>query len=251
MNLPPSGLHLPGCWMNSAGSMGFAPDGRIHFPEPMAAFITHPISRLPRSPAERRICLPFAGGFLLHTGLPNPGLRVILKQMGTRWARAGMPIWVHLLAESPTQLAEMTRELEDQEGVEALEISIPPHFTPSQALELASAGLGELPLVIHIPITRAGESWLDRLPEMGISAISLGAPRGTLPLPDGGQVTGRLYGPALFPLTLAAVKASVGLKLPVIAGAGIFGREQAEALLKAGAAAVQLDAVLWRGWFEN
>jgi NAD(P)H-dependent flavin oxidoreductase YrpB (nitropropane dioxygenase family) len=36
--------------------------------------------------------------------------------------------------------------------------------------------------------------------------------------------------------------------VPVIAGAGVFSRNAADDLLACGAAAVQLDMVLWRGW---
>jgi len=38
--------------------------------------------------------------------------------------------------------------------------------------------------------------------------------------------------------------------LPVIAGGGVYTPEQAQALLDAGALAVQLDSVLWRGEFS-
>jgi NAD(P)H-dependent flavin oxidoreductase YrpB (nitropropane dioxygenase family) len=35
------------------------------------------------------------------------------------------------------------------------------------------------------------------------------------------------------------------LQVPLIAGGGVYRREQAQSLLRAGAAAVQLDGVLW------
>ena len=81
----------------------------------------------------------------------------------------------------------------------------------------------------------------------GLAALSLGPPRGLLPAPDGGLARGRLYGPAVFPLALATVKALSRFGVPVIGGGGVYRMEQAEAMLGAGAMAVQLDAVLWRG----
>ncbi|MBI4929052.1 MAG: hypothetical protein HY835_14890, partial [Anaerolineae bacterium] len=48
-------------------------------------------------------------------------------------------------------------------------------------------------------------------------------------------------------MTCEAVLRMISLDLPVIAGAGIYSQEQAELLLRLGASAVQLDAVLWRG----
>jgi hypothetical protein len=86
-----------------------------------------------------------------------------------------------------------------------------------------------------------------------VAAVSLEAPRGALPDAAGRLVNGRLYGPALFPQTLAVARSLVKLGIPVIAGPGIFSAAQAELLLANGVLAVQLDAVLWKdpaflGW---
>ena len=62
-------------FLNAAGSLGFAPDP--HSPldlSRLGAFITNPVSSQPRTPASGPRYLPFSGGFLLHTGHPNPGL---------------------------------------------------------------------------------------------------------------------------------------------------------------------------------
>ena len=67
--------------MNAAGALGFIPNRRAPFDLGcLGAFVTNPISLSPRQPAENRVILPFAGGFLLHTGLPNPGLRAALTE---------------------------------------------------------------------------------------------------------------------------------------------------------------------------
>ena len=60
---------------------------------------------------------------------------------------------------------------------------------------------------------------------------------------------GRLYGPSIFPQTLASVQETASIGVPVIAGGGVYQQAQVEALIEAGAIAVQLDAVLWSlGW---
>jgi dihydroorotate dehydrogenase len=46
---------------------------------------------------------------------------------------------------------------------------------------------------------------------------------------------------------MAAVQTLTRRGIPVIGSSGIFTPAQAEAMLQAGAIAVQLDAVLWRG----
>jgi dihydroorotate dehydrogenase (NAD+) catalytic subunit len=86
---------------------------------------------------------------------------------------------------------------------------------------------------------------LDKLASLGASAISLGAPRGWLPGDSGKLTGGRLYGPAILPLALAAVRSLRRQALPVIAGGGVYCKADGEALLAAGAAAVQIDSVLW------
>jgi dihydroorotate dehydrogenase (NAD+) catalytic subunit len=85
--------------------------------------------------------------------------------------------------------------------------------------------------------------------DTGAAAISLGAPRGTLPGAAGKLIKGRLFGPAVFPLALEMIQRLLRLGSPVIGGGGVYTPQQAEAMLRAGAAAVQLDAVLWRGGF--
>ncbi len=241
-------IPLASPYMNAAGSLGFAPPAAWPLPERMGAFVTHPISLARRTPAASRALLPFAGGFLLHTGLPNPGLRTVLRAYAARWARASLPIWAHLIPENPSQAAEMVARLENVEGVLAIELSLPPGAGPQEGLEFASAALGELPLAFCIPLDRAAGPWVAELAGLGVAAFTLSAPRGCLPGPAAMPVSGRLYGPALFPQVMSALLALKPLGVPLIAGAGVFSRADAAALLSAGAAAVQFDAALWKGY---
>ncbi len=136
-------------FVNAAGMLGFAPDSHnMPFIDRLGAFITNPISRTPRQPAGNRACLPFSGGFLLHTGLPNPGISRVIKQNQRRWASASLPIIVHLLVERPDSLAEMVRKLEGLENILAVELGLPPDCTPDQLKDFAAAASGELPGVV-------------------------------------------------------------------------------------------------------
>jgi dihydroorotate dehydrogenase len=76
----------------------------------------------------------------------------------------------------------------------------------------------------------------------GASAVSLGAPRGKLV-----GISGRMYGSGVFPLALRAVESLAGCGVPVIGAGGVYQQRDLEAMLAAGAFAVQVDAVLWRG----
>lgn len=233
-------------WMNAAGTLGFSPSARWAWPQAPGAFVTNPISLLPRTPAKNRALLRYPGGFLLHGGLPNPGLARVLRQHAAAWKRSSLPVWVHLLAERPEEIHSMVLALEEVEGVAAVEVGLPPEADAGLALELISAAQGELPVAACVPLNLAGQAWLAKLAGMGVRALTLGAPRGTLPNAAGALVQGRLYGPGLYPLMLSALTRFRSLGLPLIAGVGAFTVQQGEALLQAGASAVQLDAALWR-----
>jgi dihydroorotate dehydrogenase len=61
--------------MNAAGMLGFAPDMRAAVPwDELGAFVTNPISLRPRTATQAPAVIEYPG-FLLHTGLPNPGLK--------------------------------------------------------------------------------------------------------------------------------------------------------------------------------
>jgi dihydroorotate dehydrogenase (NAD+) catalytic subunit len=111
--------------------------------------------------------------------------------------------------------------------------------------------LGELPLIFCLPVEQV-LSLGPRLMQEGAQAISISAPRGALPLtpapsPNGrGELlTGRVYGPALFPRALETVYSAAKLGLPIIGAGGVWSKENADAMLSAGAPAVQVDAALW------
>jgi dihydroorotate dehydrogenase (NAD+) catalytic subunit len=239
-------------WMNAAGSLGFAPDrhGPVELSR-LGAFVTHPISLEKRTPAHGVRYLAFPGGFLLHTGYPNPGLRTAIRRYGDQWGRSPIPVIVHLLCQRVDELAQAVQRLEGVSGVTGIELGLPPEIDAGQAAALAQAAMGELPVIVRLPLERAvelgGAITKNNANIDGLAAFSLGPPRGVLPTPEGSLARGRLYGPAVFPLALAAVKTLTRFRVPVIGAGGVYREEQAEAMLRAGAVAVQLDAVLWRG----
>jgi dihydroorotate dehydrogenase (NAD+) catalytic subunit len=233
--------------MNSAGTLGFAPEPRLHRElGEMGAFLTNPISLLSRTPANGVRYIPFPGGFLLHTGFPNPGLETVLRRHVTRWERSSIPVIVHLLGQGIDELASMAMRLEGVPGVMGMELGFPKDASKELVRALVEAACGELPVIARLPVNQAVELAPVAV-AAGAMAVSLSAPRGALPLPGGRLVEGRLYGPALFPQALAAVRSLIQAGLPVIGAGGVYTQEQAQAMLAAGALAVQLDAVLWRG----
>lgn len=235
--------------MNAAGTLGFAPErrGAIELTA-LGAFVTNPISVMSRTPARRRACLEYPGGILLHSGHPNPGINTVLRRYADRWAQSPIPVIVHVLAEEPAHVARVIEHLEAASGVLGVELGLPVDCDIAQARQLITAGVGELSLIVRLPF----EGCIDlaiSLTDLPLVAFSLGPPRGALPLAGGGVLHGRLYGMAAFPQALLLTEKLVSLGLPVFASGGIYHPWQAEAMLSVGAAAVQIDTVLWRlGW---
>jgi len=239
--------------MNAAGSLGFTPDLRSfgNLADLFGAFVTNPFSLRPRMPAAKPAVIEHSGSFLLHTGLPNPGFQAGLKKYAARWARSDLPIIIHLMADRPEETQRMVRALETQENVMAAELG----FAPLLANDIISLTLemclGEIPLIFSLPVEQI-LSLGPRLIQGGAQAISIAAPRGALPLSPNPSplVTGRLYGPSLFPQTLETVYSAARIGLPILGAGGVWTKENAEAMLSAGALAVQLDAALWNPIFS-
>ncbi|HEX6269630.1 MAG TPA: hypothetical protein VFZ43_05300 [Anaerolineales bacterium] len=231
--------------MNATGSLGFAPDSRTGIPlDAFGAFVTNPFSLRPRLPAAKPELVEYPGGFLLHTGLPNPGLNAGIKKYAARWDKSALPIIVHLMADRPEETQRMVRMLETQENVMAAELGFAPLLADDILILTLEMCLGELPLILSLPAEQV-LSLGPRLIQGGAQAISISAPRGALPTDNSSLITGRLYGPSLFPKSLETVYSAAKLGFPIIGAGGAWNKENADAMLSAGALAVQIDAALW------
>lgn len=233
-------------FVNASGALGFTPDHHdLDVLSHIGAFITHPISHRARKPAAKRSYLPFPGGFLLHTGLPNPGLSQSIRRFGRRWAAAPLPVIVHLLVEDPRDLAVMVRKLEGLENLLAIELGLPTDCDAAMLSALMAAGMGELPVIPclspeQLPVL------LKTLEDLQPVALHLVEPRGALPDAAGEIITGRLYGPAIFPVMLGAVQQLIRSGVRVIANGGVVATWQADVLLEVGVTAVGLGSALWQ-----
>jgi dihydroorotate dehydrogenase len=254
-------------YMNAAGTLGFAPDYRAPVPrDSFGAFVTNPLSLRPRKPTAKPALIEYPGGFLLHTGLPNPGLSAAIKKYARRWADSRLPVIVHLMADRPEETGRMVQMLEELGNIAAVELGFAPLLADDILLLTVEMSLGELPLIVGLSFEQT-LSLGPRVMQEGAAAISLAAPRGMLNTPlslskgaglsptSAGKeesvavelVTGRLSGPALFPQALLIVRDAVGANLPVIGAGGVGSKENADAMLSVGALAVQVDESLWKG----
>jgi dihydroorotate dehydrogenase (NAD+) catalytic subunit len=231
--------------MNAAGSLGFAPDPRNGIDlDSFGAFVTNPISLRPRLPTAHPALIEFPGGFLLHTGLPNPGLSSVLKKHESRWNRADIPIIVHLMADRPEETMRMVQMLEGIENVMAVELGFAPLLTDDIFLLNLEMCVGELPLIFSLPAEQI-LSLGPRLMQGGAAAISMTSPRGALMNDENKLITGRLYGQSIFPRSLDIVHSAAMIGMPIIGAGGVWTEQDAADMLSAGAMAIETDASLW------
>ncbi len=231
--------------MNTAGLLGFAPDPRagINF-DAFGAFVTNPISLRSRLPAAQPALIEFPGGFLLHSGLPNPGLSAVLKKHAARWNRADMPIIVNLMADRPEETMRMVQMLEGVDNVMAVELGFAPLLSNDIILLNLEMCVGEIPLIFSLPAEQV-LSLGPRLIQDGAAAISIANPRGAIMNDENKLTTGRLYGRSLFPRTLDIVHSAAMLGMPIIGAGGIWTEQDAADMLSVGAMAVEMDASFW------
>jgi dihydroorotate dehydrogenase (NAD+) catalytic subunit len=255
------GLPLASPVMPAAGAFGFGDtyhdlvDLRV-----LGALVTNPVSLMPREAARgARITIHgehAAGGFVAHTGLPNPGVKRVLQQYRQTWERLPIPVIVHLIATTPAETAKAAERLSGISNVVGIELGLVDNITPQRALNLLDAACadGDLPVIVRVPFISV-DALAPLLADHGADALTLVAPpRAVLPVSDAPEdnearryLRGRLYSTALFPLLLNVLARWCSkLPVPVIACGGIASLQDAIACLELGATALQVDALLWR-----
>jgi dihydroorotate dehydrogenase (NAD+) catalytic subunit len=228
--------------MNAAGTLGYAPEMHRQY---LGSFVTNPISLYSRKPARGTRYISYSGGFLLHTGLPNPGIKRVIADYARAWNASLTPIVVHLLAQNKSELAQMVARLEDVEGVAAVELGLSPDIDSSTVYRMGLAVQGEFAVILRLPFD-AARSTLQAALDSGIAMVSMAAPRGSVVDAHGAMITGRLYGPGIFPLALRTIQQWTDIGVSVIGAGGVYHPQDVDVMLKAGAVAVQVGPAFWK-----
>ena len=242
------GLVLERPVMNAAGVLGFGAEyrGLVDYGR-LGAFVTNPLTLNPRTPAHAPNAVELPAGVLIHTGLPNPGVRRALKRYDADWRRLGVPVIVHLAATTAAEVVLALEYLERAQAVSGLELGLRDDVSAGEAGRLVRAALGALPVLVRLPVARAAKL-APAITEAGANALVVAAPPRLTITHQDQNVTGRHYGPDTFGPALEALAAvaALDLGLPLVGAGGIYSLENAQAMLAAGAVAVQVDGVVWR-----
>jgi len=242
------GLPLANPVMIASGCAGYGPAyQRLLDLSTFGAIVTNPITLRPQRGARSPRWAETTTGFVLGTGQQNPGVRKIIQRYDKIWARLGTAVIAHLPAGDPDDLQRTARALAGTGHVAAIELGVPAGAYPDE-LDHWTRAVREaclLPLLVKLPLETAAN--LASTAAASADGLVIGRPPLGAAVSAGGEVvTGHLYGPALHALTLHALRVIKDrVELPLVAVGGIHSLADAQALLQAGAKAVQLDSLLF------
>ena len=237
--------------MPAAGTLGFADSYRALIDyDKLGALVTNPVTVEAWRPAAGTRMIPLDAGILLHTGLPNPGLRKVIARHRRTWARLPIPVILHLAATTARQVERAVRRLDEVDEVAAVELGLSDDLDERDALRLVRAAAQlEKPLLVRLPFYECAQLALP-VAEAGVDALVIAAaPRGTARDTHSGRlISGRIYGPLIKPMILRMVgrlRRELPADLPIIGCGGIHSPQDARDYIDAGAIAVQVDTATW------
>jgi len=218
------------------------------------AFVTKTVTPLPRAGnAPTRIAETDAG-MLNSIGLANPGREGFLAETLPRLRELGLPLWVSVGGFAAAEYAETCARLEDV-TVE-LNLSCPNvDEAPESAAEIVGACRAATTLPLYAKLSPA--AWdigevaraVEAAGADGLSLVNtmrgMALDQDTL-APVLGTATGGYSGPALRPISVAAVfNCRRATALPIVGMGGISTGRDAVEFVAAGASAVALGTVLF------
>ncbi|MBI4597481.1 MAG: dihydroorotate dehydrogenase [Candidatus Omnitrophica bacterium] len=266
-------LVLPNPVLAAAGTFGYGVEfARAAQLARLGGLITKTLTRLPREghPPPRLVETP--SGMLNAVGLQNIGLAAFLEEKLPPLRAIDVPLIVSILGESPEEAAELTRQLDRADGVDAIELNLScpnvhhrhtAHSTQhtedrqwvamvAQDAQLsaqfvhAARQATKKPIIAKLspdvtdlrPIAQAAEA-------AGADALTLSNTYVGMSLDPATRrsrlstLTGGLSGPAIRPLSLYRVwYTAASIRVPIIGLGGIARAEDAIEYLLAGASAV-------------
>jgi dihydroorotate dehydrogenase (NAD+) catalytic subunit len=243
------GLALKLPLMPASGHAGYGAEHHALIDwERWGAFVTNAVTaRTRRSGWERRM-FDLQTALLIEHSSAYPGVDGVIREHAEVWKHLGAPVIVHVAGITPDDVAECVVRLAIVDGVGGVELS----FSEAEdegavgALISAAREIDGPPLLAQVPMRRAAH-FAPICVEAGADALVVGAPPIGV-MPSGSDwVSGYMYGRAMLPLVVRAVRETLErVDAPIIAAGGVHAREDVDTLLQAGARAVQIDTLVWR-----
>ncbi len=256
-----AGIPLQNPVMTASGTFGYGKEYADFFDlNKLGALITKGISLKPMiGNPPPRIC-ETPSGMLNAIGLQNVGVRGFIQEKLPFLSQLRIPVIVNILGHSLAEYQEVTRYLNDQPGIAALEVNIScPNVSrggmafgaqPRTAAKVISKvrQATRLPLIAKLAplvtditqiakaVEGAGADLVSLINTIPAMAVDIETRRSKL-----GRLNGGLSGPAIRPVALRLVyQVAQAVSIPVIGLGGIRTAEDALEFLMVGARAVQI-----------
>lgn len=222
----------------------------------LGALTTNTTTLRPRPGSAQPRLAETPAGFMLHSGLPNPGLRTVLQRHERTWERLGAPVILSLAAASVGEFAECAHLVEERASIAGLELEPDLLAAGEDMVRVVDRvrTITALPLIVRLsPASpQALADAIVDLSAVGCDAVVFGDRWPGLVMDNAtGKplLSGGVQGPAIRPLALHLlfdVAQRLGPeRIPLIGCGGVSTPADVAAFLAAGAAAVQLDAVVY------
>jgi len=236
--------------MNAAGTLGFGDEYRDLIDlDTLGAFVTNPLTYTHWNPATGTRVVPLEAGVLVHTGLPNPGLKKVIEQHRAVWERMPIPVIAHVVVNNVDEVQRCMSILEQEQIIAAIEMGLSDEISPAETEWYLRAAVErtEKPMLARLPFSASIDHFKAAIDAGADALVFCSPPRGTARDQAGRLVAGRIYGPLVKPIVLRMVGqlARRFPDIPMIGAGGIHSPQDARDFLEAGAVAVQVDSVTW------
>lgn len=246
-----SNLQLSSPVMPAAGTVGFGDSyQRLVDYEKLGAIVTNPVTIERWNPASGTRIVSLPGGILVHTGLPNPGLKRVIRQHRQVWEKLTIPVILHLVGTKAAHMKQAGELIDDLDVIAGIELGLNDDIDQDEAFRLVSAAATiEKPLLVRLPFHECYHLAPTAVEAGADALVACAAPRGTARDEHSGRlVSGRIYGPLVKPIVLRTVgrlRRQVPDEIPIIGAGGIHSPQDARDYIDAGAVAVQVDTATW------
>ncbi len=244
-----TGLVLNTPLLTMAGIWGFADEYAKQFDfSKLGAFITNPLTWSPRQPARANGAVNTDQGVVLHTGLPNPGVRSALKRFGGRWQRLSCPVIPHLALDTPDHAWRAVELLAEHRNVIGVELGFRHDIDLTAAAHIIEAAVdGELPVIVRLPYEGFAQLATVAAERGAIGLTCCATPRYAATDSDKAVLpSGRCYSADQAAHNITAVQTLRAQTELSLLAAGIARPEQLFQAMSVGAQCVQMGAVVWQ-----
>ncbi|MFH1327746.1 MAG: dihydroorotate dehydrogenase [Candidatus Bathyarchaeota archaeon] len=258
------GLKMANPVMNASGILGKTASSLLRLAESgVGAVVTKSIGKDPRRGYENPTIVEVKGGLINAMGLPNPGVKEYVKELGVATKNLNIPTIASIYGFSPEEYEYVAKKME-KTGVSAIELNVSCPHVKEVGIEIGQSkddlskvvkkvkSAVKIPMIVKLNpnvsnivsmariVEKAGADAVVTINSLRAMAIDVETGKPIL----GGKFGG-LSGSAIKPIAVRCVyEIFEAVDIPIIGCGGINSWEDAVEFFLAGASAVQVGTAL-------